>query len=196
MSKVEEAQYWRDKVVGAARGQLETVQKTATSWSALLSSLLGVFGVVAFAGGLKSIDDLDTLPMYIAKGLTVLGAVSLMAATYKAAQASGRIAVEYSSDTSWSNYRDRTIDQARAGAANLKAAKQWGAAAAIAVIGGSMFVLFVGKPASLGPTVIVDAGDSVVCGRMSWKDGQIAVGGQVVDSVASLTVVSACPDEP
>ena len=31
MSKVEEAQYWRDKVVGAARGQLETVPTTATS---------------------------------------------------------------------------------------------------------------------------------------------------------------------
>src|SRR4051794_27492384 len=53
-----EETYWRDQVVAARHGQLEMVRKAATGWSALFGGLLGIFGTVAFAGGLPTMEDL------------------------------------------------------------------------------------------------------------------------------------------
>jgi hypothetical protein len=54
----EEWAYWDAKATDLRRTQLSTVQGAATKWATLLTAVLGVFGTVAFAGGLTTLDKL------------------------------------------------------------------------------------------------------------------------------------------
>ncbi len=58
MSQAED-EYWAAKLTEARRGQLDTVRKAATNWSALFTAVLGVFTAVTFASGVPGLDELE-----------------------------------------------------------------------------------------------------------------------------------------
>src|SRR5262245_15246117 len=93
-------EYWSERLDEARRGgQLETVRKSAPVWSALVSSLLGVFGLVAFAGGLKELDELAPDFTVAIKAGTSLAAIALGVATFFAAKAAGQLFITTTNDT-------------------------------------------------------------------------------------------------
>lgn len=49
--------YWDGLALKAEREQLKAVQDSATKWTAITGTLLGLFGTVAFATGLSAIED-------------------------------------------------------------------------------------------------------------------------------------------
>lgn len=184
--------HWEAKLIEAKTGQLDTVRKSAAGWSALFTSLLGVFGVVTFAGGLKEIDDLAPGLTWLVKTGTSLAAIALSVATFFAAKASGLFTTT-TNNTTWQNQRDTTINAATEARSDLLRSKLAGVAALLLVLGGSLVAIWGPSAKSPPLTVIVDTNLGVACGPLS-KDasGAILVDGEKLTS-AALTVVGKCP---
>src|SRR4051794_4736549 len=51
-------EYWEEQATKANREQLKAVQDSATKWTAVMGTFLGLFSTVAFATGLGAIADL------------------------------------------------------------------------------------------------------------------------------------------
>ena len=187
--------YWTERLEEAKRGgQLETVRKSATAWSALFSSLLGVFGLVAFAGGLKELDELSPDYTFVIRAATSLAALALGVATYFAAKAAGQLFTITTSDTTWQALRDRTVNAAHAAVKDLRIAKISGAAAVSLVLAGTGLAIWGPSAESVPATVVVDTTGGPVCGKLSTgESGALFVAGIEIESVTSLSVVSKCP---
>lgn len=90
----DEADFYEARLDELRRGQLKTVQASAGRWSALMTAVLGVFGTVAFAGGLTTIDDLAEPFDAIAKAVTTLAAAAAVVAVVYLARASGGLRLD------------------------------------------------------------------------------------------------------
>jgi hypothetical protein len=190
---VSDEDYWTEKVTELQRGQLDTVRKSATAWSALFSSLLGVFGLVAFSGGLKEIDELAPDLTWVIKLVTTLAALGLAIATFFAAKAAGSLLITATNDTTWEALRNTTINQANSAKNDLIVAKISGLVAIVFVLAGSGVAIWGPSAETPAPTVVVDTPEGVVCGDLSRSDnGGVTVDGKELESVASLSVVSKC----
>ena len=185
--------HWENKLSEVRTGQLDTVRKSATAWSALFSSLLGVFGVVAFAGGLKEIDDLAPDFTILIKVVTSLAALALATATFFSAKAAGLFTAT-TNNTTWQQLRDTTTNDAHSANGDLRIAKIAGVVAVILVLGGTAAAIWGPSAESPPATVIVDTPEGVACGKLSRDGGAIVVDGKTVESVGELSVVSRCPD--
>jgi hypothetical protein len=196
--QLEEALFWKAKVDEQLRGgQLDTIQKAATAWTALFGSLLGIFGVVAFAGGLQSIDDLTDDTARLAKFGTLAAAVALGVATYFAAKASGQLFPTVSNDTTWQAYRTATLEKVEAARYSLKIARVAGLVAVVIVLFGSAVILLVAPAKASPPVVIVKSrtGEQV-CGRLERDaTNAITVEQAAIAPDAFVTVVTKCPDK-
>jgi hypothetical protein len=190
----DEIKYWSSKVEEAKRGQLETVQKSATAWMALFSSLLGVFGAVAFAGGFRSIDELDDSAAFPIKVATTLAGAALCLATYLAAKAAGRLFPTTTNDSTWQAYRKASIDTAAQSLESLSNARKLGLVAVLLVLFGSLFALW-GPTAPPSPSkVLMNIEGKVICGKLSYsKGGLIAVDGVEVRSITQQPTLVICP---
>ena len=190
---MEEHDYWKDQVIALRRNQLETVTKAATSWSALFSAVLAVFGAVAFAGGLTTLDKLASPWHEIVLGMTLLAAMLALAATVLAGLASGTTASE-TDDSTWDGLRDSTKQRAKEALGRLRLAKKLGAGAMALVVVGSSIVLIVGEDTSVSsPDVIAVVNGAAVCGPLTRTNARLSVAGTELTNVASITVVGACP---
>jgi hypothetical protein len=189
--------YWSDQLDEAKRGgQLETVRKSATAWSALFSSLLGVFGLVAFAGGLQELDELSSEYTTAIKAATSVAALALGVATYFAAKAAGQLFTTTTSDTTWQSLRDRTVNAAHSAVADLRIAKISGALAVGLVLGGTGLAIWGPAAESVPATVVVNTARGPVCGKLSnTRSGALTVAGTEIESVSSLSVVTHCPSK-
>jgi MFS family permease len=141
----EEWAYWDEKATELRRTQLATVQTSATKWSALMVTLLGVFGTVAFAGGLTSIDKLkDPFPL-IVKVATTAAAVALAFATYFFTRAGGGLKIREMAGISASTVRDINTTGAGESLEKLKWGRRAAVVAGLLVFGGSALFCGWGK---------------------------------------------------
>jgi hypothetical protein len=194
MAAASDSEYWTDKLKELERGQLETVANAATAWSALLGALLGTFGIVAFAGGLTSLDKLPAPTSEVVKWMTVAAAVLLALATIAAAVASQKLAPRERPGMSWQKLESESKKRAKTGLNWLLAAKVMGTVLAVIVLVGSALVIIVGEdPSSNPPTVIAIVDGHAVCGELEEQDSVLKVGGVELAGSVTLTVVNKCP---
>ncbi|MEO6997201.1 MAG: hypothetical protein ABI112_03880 [Terracoccus sp.] len=190
-----EVEFWKQQVLTRNRDQLTTVSKAATAWSALFTGALGLFGTVAFAGGLTAVHRVDDPWSGVVKTATLVAVVLALAATVLAGLASGA-SVSVTNDSTWDGQRDWVKSQAARAYGRLRLAKRFGGAAAAALLFGSTVVLFAGEAVpSLpsAPTVVVVIDGRAVCGPLTSTASGLAVGGTLLTKVSSVTVVDACP---
>jgi hypothetical protein len=188
-----ETEYWSQKLADAQRGQLDTVASAATAWTALLGSLLGVFGLVTFAGGLTAIDDLPEPWASGAKWLTIVAAALLATATLAAGVASQKLSPKTQEGMSWQTFKTETQARAKDGLAWLRLVKVTAVITALVVLVGSSIVLFVDAGPSTQKFVAVVDGVSA-CGPLEHDGEHIAVGGVPLLGDVTLTVVGKCPE--
>jgi hypothetical protein len=174
------------------RGQLKAVQSTATKWSALMGALLGVFGTVAFAGGLTTVDKLPSPADYIVKGLTTAAAIGAVLAVWFLTRAAGGL---HLTDLEQPNGRTlmareaKLIKDSRAG---LRIGKAFALATAGLVLAGSIVVLWTPEK-SPDPKFLARFGDGATCGTLHRTGAKLTVGGRDVHDAAEIVPVAACP---
>jgi hypothetical protein len=190
-----DAEYWDGKLTELERGQLDAVANSATAWSALLGALLGVFGLVAFAGGLTSLDKLPPPWSGWIKIVTVVAAVLLSVATVAAAAASQKLAPKSRAGMTWQELESLTTTRASTGLVWLRVAKIAGSLAVGFVLAGSAVVIFVEPDDPAGvPTVVAVIDGKPVCGELTARaDGRLAAGKVLLERVESITIVAMCP---
>ena len=193
----EEWEYWDLKNDELRRTQLETVQKAASNWSTLFGALVGVFGVVSFAGGLTTIDKLESPLDDIALGLTIAAALLWVIATYLSAQASGDLSPGEVSELDATALQRRTEEAAATAFDRLKVAKVVGTIGVALVLFGTLLVLVAdeAEQEKSPPTVVAVVDGSAVCGKLSsGPDGTLSVDDLSLGAaVESLTIVTKCP---
>ncbi|MCA1702380.1 MAG: hypothetical protein LC808_03575 [Actinobacteria bacterium] len=193
----QEWEYWDTKGTELRHGQLDTVQKAAANWTALFGASLGIFGTVAFAGGLTTVDALADPWEVIVKVATTVAVLLALVATYFGAKASQALSPKQASSLDATALMQRAEAAAHESLASLKVAKVTGTAAAALVLLGSATVLWLGqdqKPAEPPTAVVVVEGKSA-CGQLTKAvDGSLVVGGLTLNgAVSEFTVVSRCP---
>ena len=73
--EVKEAEYWQAKLTDISRTELDKVRATAAKWQATISTLLGVFGSIAFVGGISNVDQLNERMATTAKNIVTVAVV-------------------------------------------------------------------------------------------------------------------------
>lgn len=197
LTPAQEWAYWDNKATELRHGQLKTVQDAAAGWSKLFSALLGVFGTVAFAGGLTTLDKLAQPWAAIAKGGTLLAVVAAVLATIWAAQASQDLGPGKGTGLDAATLRNRSIAAATASLEKFGRARQAGFVAVSAVLAGSALILLApaAKPLAESPSVLVVTNGQAQCGRLTRSDGGVLqVDGVSLDRyVQQISVVERCP---
>lgn len=192
----QEWEYWDSRATELRRGQLGTVQSSATKWAALMTALLGIFGTVAFAGGLTTLDKLPNPWVGIAKVLTLVAAASAITAIVFLGVAAGGLLVSRHGGFTPELVRDMNTVEA-SGALNwLRRGQMAAVLAAALVIVGSGIVLWVGeKPSNPEiPKVVAVVNGNAICGSLArMRNGELAVGSTTLAHATSVTVVGSCP---
>jgi hypothetical protein len=192
---IAEESYWRTQAASIRHDELATVRKAADTWTTLLTAVLGVFGTVAFAGGLPALEDLNDTLQFIVKVVTAAAVVCAVIATVYASKASGT-STKTTNNTSWQGVQKAARDNAVAARTQLAKAKRWGIAAAALVLGGSLLILFAGsaKPDPAAPSVIANVNGTIACGPLTKaSNGALSAGTTPLNGATSITVVPACP---
>lgn len=196
-TREEEWTYWDTKLTELRRGELETVHNAAKAWSTLFAGVLGLFGTVAFAGGLTAIDDLPGRAATAAKVLTLVAIFAALVATIAGAYASQSMTLTTDQPLTGKALRERADKTANTALKRLSVAKKAGIVAAACVVSGSVLILIVGKAKATHtpPTAVVVVNGGAVCGSLERAEsGALTIGGTaLVGNVGSVTVVDACP---
>lgn len=195
MTAQTEEQYWEAKLTELRRQSLDTTRKAASGWAAVLAGVLGVYGTVAFAGGMTSLDKLASPFDLAAKLATIAAAAALLFATYFATKASQSTAATSQPNFTWMDLRDRSNAAARQSYKYLRRAKVAGLVAVGTVFTGSTAVVLLGeaeKP-SEPPTVIAVVDGRALCGKLEASGEALQVDGVTLANVSGVTVVTKCP---
>lgn len=191
----EEWTYWDEKATELRRTQIATVQSAAAKWSALLTALLGLFGTVAFAGGLTTIDKLSDPFDLIARIMTTLAAVCAVRAIWLLTKAGGGLSLSKMPGINAASVRDHYTTGTTTSINRLAEGKTWAIGAGALVLAGSLMVLWAGErsdPAK-APSVVGIVDGKLVCGKLTKNDsGNIAIGG-TTGEVTQVTPVTTCP---
>jgi len=161
-----------------------------------MTAVLGVFGTIAFAGGLTTLDKLADPWAVLAKALTTAAAVSAVVAILLLNLAAGGLLVRKLRGFTPNVVRDRYTTRAVETLGWLRRGQIAAAITGLLVLLGSVIVLWVGEQPSdkKAPTVVAVIGDAGVCGKLSKSvDGTLLVGTTPLKGVANLTVVDSCP---
>lgn len=192
----EEKKYWQGVRLDRERKQLENVQKAASTWSALLSAVLGAFSTAAFVGGITSLDKLGDPWAAYAKVGTLIAAVCLLAAIVLASRATGTSTVELVPSKSWIDLRAGMPGVVGKAVDRLNLAKFFGFLAAAVILVGSTIVFWQGEKAPdppKPPTVVAVVDGTAVCGQLTAVGAELLVGSTTLENVSNFTVVAACP---
>jgi hypothetical protein len=192
----QEWNYWDSQLTDLRHNQLKTVQSAAAAWSKLFAALLAIFGTVAFAGGLTTIDKLPSPWDVVAKVGTLIAAAAAIAATYMAARASDTLSVSDRPAIDALTLRQAVSDAAHESVHWLSLAKIAGAIAVGIVLAGSGLIVVVGEAGDTPtvPTVVAVVDGHAYCGKLKKLDGALAVRGHELNrSVTAVTPVADCP---
>ncbi len=190
----EEFDYWDAKATELRRSQLDSVRAAATKWAALMGALLGVFGTVTFAGGLRTVDMLGDPWAQIVKGLTSAAAAFAVAAIGMLSYAAGGLRISQEQGlTGDSVQRMFTEDTGRA-MRWLGWGKKGALAAAATVLAGSALILWVGPQPAAPPTILVVIKHHTYCGPLRQGSSGLRVGRHPLSGdIQAIVIVNACP---
>jgi len=187
-----ESIYWQDRFDELRRTELDSVRATAGKWQATIATLLGVFGSVAFVGGISKVDDLNDAAAAAAKTLITvavgLALIAVLCAAY-AAQGIPRDKRGQNAD----QLRSESFSRARRALWSLRTSQVLSLAATGCVVAGSLVVLFADAPSPTPPRFVVTADGRIWCGELSSADGVAAlkVDGVPIDLPSPVTAVVA-----
>jgi hypothetical protein len=177
MTDTKTAKYWQAKLDDLGRTELDTVRSTAAKWQGTISTLLGIFGTVAFVSGNQTIDKLSasaaTATKWAVTVAVVLAVGAVLTATY-AAQGIPRQRVA----PDWLWLETQSGKQARRALVALRCSQGLALAAVFVVVAGSLLVLWntESKTASQPTSALVRlANGSVVCGSIVGQHGVLAL---------------------
>jgi hypothetical protein len=190
-----EIAHYEAKVDGLRRDQLKTVQSAATRWTALTSTLLGVFGTVAFAGGLRAVDTLSSPLDIVVRALTSVAAGSAILAIWFLARAAGGLVLAEVPVLTGLRLMEREAELVPPARRNLGKGKVLALVAAGLVVAGSVAVLW--APVAPAPVsgVIVRFPDAAFCGRPSLAGGRLMISGRSLGEAVDVVPVAACPSD-
>jgi hypothetical protein len=190
----EEFDYWDAKATDLRRGQLDTVRTTATKWATLMSALLGVFGTVAFAGGLQTVDQLGDPWAQVVKGLTTFAAALAVSAILLLSLAAGGLRIAKEPGLTADSVRKMFTENTGGALGLLGWGKKAAVTAAAAVLSGSALILWIGPQAPPPPAVLVVTEHGSYCGPLRHSGGRLKVGGHALaGDITSVVIVDACP---
>jgi hypothetical protein len=196
LTPAQEWAYWDTKSTDLRHGQLETVQTIAANWEKLFGAVIGIFGTVAFAGGLTTIDKLPSPLDLIIKIATLVAVAFTLCATYFAATAARGLSASEISELDADSLRERNEAAAKSAADALGRAKTTGLIAALIVLLGSAAILLSGEAGTKTdpPNVVAIVAGRAVCGKLATSQGQLSVDHvPLARATSSLTVVAKCP---
>jgi hypothetical protein len=193
VTEEEEWSYWDQKATELRRGQLATVQGSAGKWLAFLTALLGIFGTVAFAGGLTTIDKLGSGWDIAARTLTTLAALAAVIGIVFLTKAAGGLSVKKVGNLTSVGARDLSTSNISGNLRDLGKGRVAALAASALVLAGSMIVLWVG-PAPQGESqkVIAIIDGRAICGELGSSEGRLTIAGEVAETASSLVPVASC----
>jgi hypothetical protein len=201
MTDTKTAKYWQGKLDDLSRTELDTVRSTAAKWQGTISTLLGIFGTVAFVSGNQTIEKLSpsaataTKVAVTAAVLLAIGAV--LTATY-AAQGIPR--QRKTADWVWLETQSGT--QSGRALVALRCSQGLALAAVFVVVAGSLLVLWNSGPkiASQSTSALVRTADgALVCGSIVRQNGILVfkmINGTILhfDAVTQpISMVNICP---
>jgi hypothetical protein len=196
-TETEEWLYWDAKATELRRTQLATVKASATKWSALLTALLGLFGAVAFAGGLTAVDKLSETNATLARVLTSLAALAALIAVFLFSKVSDGLFPKTVAGVTATSVREINTTGANAALVWFRAARALAIAAILLVVAGSFFVLWAGEasPPNKPSSVIAAVNGRIVCGQLGLGPHLVlTVGGDSIKgNITAIAEVAACP---
>jgi hypothetical protein len=197
ISQLSETEYaiWKEKLDKLQSGGLETNQSAGTGWSTMLGAVLGVFGTVAFVGGLPTLDKLAEPWRQIAKIATLVAFVLLLLATIYANLAARSMTARRLTITTPDELKSSSELAAKASAEDLRWAKRFGTLAALLILGSTVALFWIGeapKP-SEPPTLLVSANGTSACGKLESSNGGLVVDELPLTDLTDALVVTKCP---
>jgi hypothetical protein len=194
----EEWIYWDAKATELRRTQLETVRNSATKWSALLTALLGVFGAVAFSGGLTAIDKLNRASAFLARGLTTLAALAAVVGIFYFAKAAGGLTLKRTDSLGSDTLRTSYSESTKRGLRNIGIGKRAAFVAVGCVLAGSLVVLWSGeaKPLATPTYLLARVHGQLICGLLGEDERGVTIDRLPAAQAQVITVVQSCQSEP
>lgn len=193
----EEWGYWDAQATRLVRTEVETVNASATRLAALTASLLGLFGAVAFAGGLTTLDKLTSPLDDVVRVMTTAAVLAAAVGTVLLAAAAGSLGVKNVSSLNGPKLKELSQEQARKQRRLLSKGRLAAALAAALVISGSLLVLWAGtSPPSAASRYLVVHDDGAACGELATTaEGEVVVAGiPLTGDVHTVLSVASCPE--
>jgi hypothetical protein len=189
----DEVAYHEQKADQLRRDQLGTVQAAARRWSALMGALLGVFGTVAFAGGLTTLDRLAPPYDVLVRVLTTLALLGAAGAVALLARAAGGLRMRDVPLLTGAVLLERQDEWLAGAVRSLTWGRRCALGAAGLVLGGSLLVLWTPAPPAASPLLVRFPG-AALCGRpVAGTDGRLTIAGRPLDEAVDVVPVAACP---
>lgn len=201
MADTKTAKYWQAKLDDLSRTELDTVRSTAAKWQGTISTLLGIFGTVAFVSGNQTIEKLSpTTATFTKIAVTVavtLAVGAVLTATYAALGLPRR-----RESVDWAWLEKQSINQAVRALVALRWSQGLALGAVFVVIAGSLLMLWNSEPQAAPPATSVLVrlpDDSLLCGTLVEQQGVPTFklpNGTVMHFTATtqlVGVVSTCP---
>lgn len=193
-----ESVYWQDKLDEQRRTQLDVVRSTAAKWQATIATLLGIFGSVAFVGGVTKVDELSKSDAMLSKALVgvavCLALIAILAAAYASMGVPRR-----KTDATWQWLQTESTDRASRALVSLRVSQVLALAAAACVVGGSLNLLLNSPPkSSREQHFVVTIRGAAHCGQLMDEGNVLKLErtGASVDlssGVEQFVAVNACP---
>jgi hypothetical protein len=195
--EVKEAEYWQAKLTDISRTELDKVRATAAKWQATISTLLGVFGSIAFVGGISNVDQLNERMATTAKNIVTVAVVLAFLAILGSAYAAMGVPRKHQNQD-WRWLRDESHTRARHALLALRLSQVGAVAAAILIVTGSLTVLRASPAQPSGSkTYAVIADGKVWCVDLSTHKGRTTYSSQgaqitIPGKITSIVEVSGC----
>ena len=155
MTDTKTAKYWQTKLDDLSRTELDTVRSTAAKWQGTISTLLGIFGTVAFVSGNQTIDKLSPTAAALAKWAVTVALVLAVGAVLSATYAAQGIP-RYRDNPDWVWLETQSRTQANRALVALRLSQGLALAAVVVIVVGSLLVLWNSEPkAAAQPTSVL-----------------------------------------
>ncbi|RSM73149.1 hypothetical protein DMB66_03725 [Actinoplanes sp. ATCC 53533] len=191
-SWADEVAFYEARNSDLRRGRLKALQASATKWSALMAGFLGVFGTVAFAGGLATVDKLPAPVDVLVKATTTLAAVAAALAVWFLSRAAGGLRITDLRFPTGKKLMERENDLVTEARRDIGRGRVCALAAVVLVLAGSVAVLWT-PPKPTTPKFLVRFDDAATCGELTNRGGALSIGGRSLGQAVEVIPVSSCP---